>query len=266
MLLVLRHQCRKPKQLFAQDLNSLLSRALNALRGWSGSNFEKGYNITVQVDDGAIVRQCAYILANPCAADLVSRIRHWKGVHSWGLEYGDEVTVERPKYGLWRPVDAAPKKKRRRRPMEKRRASYRGRWVNPEVVSFKLTRPPAHVGELSDAALRKKIRDEALKREDDAEQKRIEKGRKAMGMRRVLEQDWAAMPRKKEDLFGPEPKAAASSQWARVEALQRSRAFVAEYRECLARWIAGERDVVFPAGTYLMRRRFDVNCTTAPPG
>ena len=208
---------------FVQDLNSLLSRALNALRGWSGSNFERAYNITVQVDDEAMVRQCAYILANPCAADLVSRIRQWRGVQSFGLEYGQRVVVKRPKFGLWTPVEGVQRSLRRRRkgPWEKTRRSFRGRWVTPDEVSFELSRPPAHEAELNDSELRELIRREALKRQADAEAARRATGRRAMGMRRVLQQKWSDLPNSKEDLFGPEPKVAASSHWARREAAQR---------------------------------------------
>ena len=253
---------------FLQDLNSLLSRALNALRGWSGSNFEKGYNIVVEHDDAAVVGHCGYILANPCAANLVSYCRHYKGATSWKLEYGEEVTAKRPKYGLWKPVDApaAGKKGRRKKPWDKTRASYRGRWVTPEVASFKLSRPPAYGDKLDDTQLRKHIRDEARRREAKAEAKRVAGAYKAMGMKQVRSQDWGGMPRTKEDMFGAEPKAAASKRWAREEAAQRNRAFVQEYRDCLERWHHGERDVVFPAGTYLMRVRFGASCADAPPG
>jgi len=39
----------------------------------------------------------------------------------------------------------------------------------------------------------------------------------------------------------------------------------AEYRAALERYRAGKRDVVFPAGTYLMRVRFHVRTGTSPP-
>ena len=252
---------------FMQDLNSLLSRALNALRSWSGSNFEGAYNITVQVDDRATVRQCGYILANPCAADLVSRISQWRGVHSYDLEYGETVTVKRPNYGLWKPVEGQTEKKRRRKgEWDQTRRSFRGRWVTPDEVSFKLTRPAVYEDELDDRELRQLIREEALKRQEDAEKARRKKGRRAMGMRRVLQQKWSDLPNSKEDLFGPEPKVAASSRWARQEALERDRSFTREYRACRRAWCAGDREVVFPAGTYQMRVRFGVRCANAPPG
>jgi hypothetical protein len=51
---------------------------------------------------------------------------------------------------------------------------------------------------------------------------------------------------------------ASRNKWARLEALQRCKQFATDYREAWRRWCAGVRDIVFPAGTYLMARRFDV--------
>lgn len=253
---------------FMQKFNSILSRALNALRGVKGSNIEDHYNITLELDPEAIYRQCAYTLANPCAAHLVSKIKQWRGPNSFGLEYGEAVVVERPKFGIWTPpeVDATKKRRRRKHPWEKRRRSFRGRWTLPAKVSFALKRPPVDLGVRSDAQVRERIRTLALQRQKAAEVERKKNRRRALGMRRVLKQDWWDMPRSKQDLFGAEPKFAASSRWARREAAQRDRTFQADYREAWLEWKAGRRDVKFPAGTFWMRRRFDVCCAPAPPG
>ncbi|MBK7534010.1 MAG: hypothetical protein IPI49_01300 [Myxococcales bacterium] len=48
------------------------------------------------------------------------------------------------------------------------------------------------------------------------------------------------------------PRIAARNRWARVEALQRNRAFQDAYRAALQQWLAG-LPAVFPAGTYKMR-------------
>jgi len=39
--------------------------------------------------------------------------------------------------------------------------------------------------------------------------------------------------------------------------------FLKKYREALCRFVTGEKDAVFPAGTYLMRVRVKVNCAPA---
>ena len=49
------------------------------------------------------------------------------------------------------------------------------------------------------------------------------------------------------------PRVAAFSKWHRIEALQRNQAFVATYRAARCDWLAG-LPVVFPAGTYWLRR------------
>lgn len=49
------------------------------------------------------------------------------------------------------------------------------------------------------------------------------------------------------------------------EGLKRVRAFRESYRDCIRRFLAGARDVIFPAGTYLMRVRFGVPCDDWSP-
>jgi putative transposase len=48
---------------------------------------------------------------------------------------------------------------------------------------------------------------------------------------------------------------AGRNTWARIEALQSSAKWLGEYREALARFVSGERDVEFPIGTWWMRAR-----------
>jgi putative transposase len=49
------------------------------------------------------------------------------------------------------------------------------------------------------------------------------------------------------------------------QGLTHVRTFRQKYRECIDRFLAGARDVVFPAGTYLMRIRFGVACDEGSP-
>ncbi len=249
---------------FMQELNSLCSRALNALRGWSGSNFEKGYNITVELDDDAILRHCAYTVANPCAADLVTRARHWKGLTSVSLEYGQEIVVKRPRYGLWTP-SRSPGKVQRKRKKDANRASYAGRSLIPTQVAFSLTRPPLARVQMSDREVRAEVRSRVAELEATAEAARVKVGRRVLGMRRVREQPWFGIPQKREDMFGPKPKASGRNKWARVEAARRSVVFKAAYVAARDAWIGGDREAVFPFGTWLMLRRFAVRCAASPP-
>ncbi|RMG93876.1 MAG: hypothetical protein D6705_17540, partial [Deltaproteobacteria bacterium] len=67
---------------FVRDLNALLSRALNALRGLSGSNFEKGYGLVRVLSGEKAIEHAAHTLANPVAAGLVARAKEWPGLSS----------------------------------------------------------------------------------------------------------------------------------------------------------------------------------------
>jgi hypothetical protein len=132
----------------------------------------------------------------------------------------------------------------------------------PDVVTLELVRPPLWPDK-SDAQVRAEILRRVTVRENAAEKLRRADGRRVLGMKRVRAQHWSAMPTLREDMFGPVPKAA-GSRWARREAEQRDRAFVRAYREARARWKAGERDVEFPYGTFLLREMFDVRCAGPP--
>ena len=51
----------------------------------------------------------------------------------------------------------------------------------------------------------------------------------------------------------------------RIEALQRRADFVLAHGVARTRFLAGERDVVWPFGTWLMRVRLGLPCENAPP-
>jgi len=58
------------------------------------------------------------------------------------------------------------------------------------------------------------------------------------------------------------PQVAAKNKWARIEALNRNRSFVERYRDAFLGHIAGLASIVFPFGTYWMRRFGKVACET----
>ena len=242
---------------FMEQLNSLASRALNALRGISGTNIEKGFGCVAPQDDEKLVEHAVYTLTNPCASDLVTRARHWKGVTTMGMRYGQELVVRKPRYGLWAPKKAAPKRKKRRR-KDARTRSKRDRSIMPSSAKFRLVRPPIFP-DLSDDELRDLVLERVAVRENELELVRQHEGIKVLKMRNVQRQHWAAMPGA-EDFFGVRPTVSATDKWKRIEALQRKKTFEKAYAEARERWLGGERDVEFPAGTWLMWRRHAANC------
>ena len=59
------------------------------------------------------------------------------------------------------------------------------------------------------------------------------------------------------------PQVAAKNKWARIEALMRNRGFIERYRDAFLGHMAGLANVLFPFGTYWMRRFGKVACEAA---
>jgi REP element-mobilizing transposase RayT len=251
---------------FMEQLNSLGSRALNALRGISGTNFEKGYGLVEPQDDEKLLEHAIYTLTNPCASDLVTKARNWKGVTTTRMRYGDEIVIKKPRYGLWEPNKAVtePKSAKRRKLAAKRKRrdartpSKRGRSKIPHLATLRLVRPRVRP-DLSDDELRDLVLEGVSAREDELEGVRARAGKKVLKMRYVKAQHWAAMPGA-EDLFGVRPTVSSTDKWKRIAALQRKKEFEKAYAEARERWLGGEKDVEFPAGTWLMCSRYAARC------
>ncbi len=64
--------------------------------------------------------------------------------------------------------------------------------------------------------------------------------------------------------FQLKPRVATKDKWRRIAALQQLSDFAASYRDAFESWRKGQRDVVFPYGTYLMRVLHGVRCAPAP--
>ena len=251
---------------FMEQLNSLASRALNALRGISGTNFEKGYSLVEPQDDKKVLEHAIYTLTNPCASDLVTKARQWKGVTTTRMRYGDELLLRKPNYGLWTPNKATKvhKSAKKRKLAEKRRRrdartpSKRDRSKIPKTAKLRLVRPPVRP-ELSDDELRDLVLEGVAEREVVLEGVRAKAGKKVLKMRNVRAQHWAAMPGP-EAMFGTRPTVSATDKWKRIAALQRNKEFENAYAKARGRWLADEKDVEFPAGTWLMCRRYAAQC------
>jgi hypothetical protein len=59
------------------------------------------------------------------------------------------------------------------------------------------------------------------------------------------------------------PRVAAQNKWARIEAIQRDRGFIEKYRDAFLRHIDGLANVLFPFGTFWMRKFAKVACEAA---
>ncbi len=237
---------------FLQELNSMIARELNAVRGTSGKFFADEPGIQTVRGDERVFKASIYTLANAVAAGLVHKTSRWKGLNSLKMEYGKPYLVERPAIGLWSKKRQHAKRRSSRR---SGRARFAGRIKTPKVAIMMIDRPRIR-RELSDVQLRAHIRESLKLREAEIHAER--RGKKALGMAKVLKIPWRTVPLKGETLFERNPTFATETHDVRKAMKRERQRFLADYRVCLDRWNSGERDVVFPAGTVRMRLRHKV--------
>jgi REP element-mobilizing transposase RayT len=213
---------------FTEHFHKMLAKALNAHRGrWENLWSSEPPCLVQLVEVADVMDKLVYVATNPVKAGLVERVHHWPGVHGLSALLKQRTIVAR------RP-----------------RQFFRVGGSMPEEVTMDLSLPP----QIEDVIGFLRALDDRVAAEEarlGAERRR--EGRGVLGRRGVLRQDWRSRPTSQEPRRGLRPRVAARSVWARVEALQRNRAFLDAYRAARAAWLAG-LTVVFPAGTYWLRR------------
>jgi hypothetical protein len=259
---------------FMREFNATMSRQLNALRGIRGSNVEKDYNLcVVDMKTGRKALQHAvYILCNAVEAHLVERSFQWLGPNSYSLEYGQEEVVERPKCGLWSDEASHAERSGSRR---SKRARYARLIKMPERVTFKLVRPKIYE-HLSDAQLRAMIRREVKKREDKLIEQRKRQRRRVVGWKQALRKKYWSVPTNKEEYFTRRPRFSAETQARRLVLIERYQEFLEAYYAAREELVQAFKDaqlrgikpdikgIVFPVGTWLLRRLYKVTCGPCP--
>jgi REP element-mobilizing transposase RayT len=219
---------------FEQYLDGLLARVLNSALGrrdvfWGLDS----YSAVSLASPRDVVDKAAYTLANPVAAGLVKTGRRWPGLWSCPEDIGGaERQVPRPAR-FFSPDGNMPKS-----------------------VAFRLTVPP---GFASAEAFREQLNSELATRETAA----AKQVGHFLGAKRVLAQKVTASPRTFEPRGKLKPRVAARNAWKRIEALLQLKTFLTDHQAALEAWRAGDRSVLFPAGTYRMRVFCDVACAGA---
>lgn len=233
---------------FMRDLNSLMSKALNAIRGTTGQNFERrSYNAIVIADGAKMLTHCAYTESNPCQAHLVESASDWGGVTSAHYDYGDKIAVQRPSYGLWSQGAS-----REHRDVDKHRAHYCGRIKCPEIAEFHLVSPPCG-NDCSAETTRALVRCRVQKFEEDARARRKAVGQRVLGMANVRARSYTASPTDPEKLLKAEPVVSSEDSARRQFIKQALKEFVIRYRTALKEY-QETGHAHFPEGTWWMTR------------
>ncbi len=135
----------------------------------------------------------------------------------------------------------------------------------PKVVSLTFARPQGF-GDLSDEEYADLVATTLEPREREAAVIRQTIGKKVVGVKAILAQRWQDSPTTQAPHRQMSPGIAARNRWARVEALLRRREFLVAYAAARAALLARIGGVLFPSGTWALRRFVAVATEAHNPG
>jgi REP element-mobilizing transposase RayT len=220
---------------FQRDVDALIAKATNcALGRWDAFWERVSYSAVELVTPESVLEKIVYTLANPVAAGLVREASRWPGDWSDPRRIGGPpLTIERPK------------------------VYFDEKGQMPASVELQLTPPPDFA---DDPTFVERVL-EALREAEAAEAAKLaSQERTFMGVARILAQSFFARPAPGEPRRVLSPRVACRNKWKRIEALQRLKWFEQAYREALDAWRTGQRDVLFPPGTWQMRVLHAARC------
>ncbi len=223
--------------LFTECFHGLLARCQNAHLGhFEGFWSAEPTSVVRLLEPNDVLDKMAYAYANPAVADLVDTVEDWPGVTTFAACLADgELTASRPTH------------------------FFREGGHMPDTVTLTIRRPRGFEN-LSREEWAVRVRKDVEAREHEARQERASKGIRVLGRAHVLAQNPFTCPKSRAPRFNMNPRLAAKSKWGRAEILLRNRGFQEKYRDAIRRHFAGVANVLFPFGTYWMRRFGKVLC------
>ena len=221
---------------FCRWFHEFTAKCLNVMYGrWENVWATEPTSVVTLVGDQAQLEKTVYTLCNPVEAGLVDRGDKWPGVRSSVSVPGEDIVVKRPKLYF----------------------SQNG--PLPEQATLRLHKLPA-LAHLSDAVYVKRVTAAVDEREVALRAQLRAEGRSFMGARAVCKQSPFDRPKTHEPRREMSPRVACRNKWARIEALGRLKAFVESYRDAWLRYRDGQREALFPHGTYWLRVHAGVTC------
>ena len=213
---------------FYEHFHKLLAKCMNALRGRWENFFSSEQVCVVRLESREdVIEKLVYIATNPVKDGLVDTVDAWPGSRGYrALLSGRPLRATRPAH------------------------FFAADGTMPEEVELRLAIPP----ELGDSAeILAAVRARVAAVEKAEARRRVKRGKKVLGRYAILRQSWRDSPTSREPRRNLRPAFAARSLWARIEAIQRKRAFTAAYRAARQAFLAGIPSS-FPFGTYWLRR------------
>jgi putative transposase len=226
---------------FMHCLDANLAKALQVLRRYTRTViWTPGGPSIVELETlQAVLEKCGYAIVNPVKAGLVYSASEWPGVTTKVSEMGTATWKAcmpgyyfDPKNPNWRKED-----------------------------SLAITLPPP----LRDMPIEEAhalLTAEVERQEELARAEVRLRGGSFAGPTRAMRVSWLRCSKEplKQGKLNPDFAVGSGQHEARRASIARRGKFQADYRHALERWCAGDRDVLFPAGTYWMRVHHGVRC------
>ncbi len=226
--------------IFTEHFHGLLARCQNARLGrfenfWSS----EPTSVVRLVEPNDVLEKMVYAFTNPCAADLVDTVEEWPGVSTYQTALvSGWLVATRPKH------------------------FFRNNGGMPDIVTIRIARPRGF-DHLSQSEWADLVNERVRTKQAEHRRRRTARSIAVLGRARILTQNPFACPKSYAPHFGMNPRVAAKGKWARVETLLRNKGFLAKYRAAFLGHLAGVASVLFPFGTYWMRKFGKVDCETA---
>jgi putative transposase len=226
---------------FLERFHGLLARCHNAYLHHSEAFWSNEATSVVRlVKPEDALDKLVYAFANPTAADLVETIHDWPGAHSLEATLsGGTITATRPKH------------------------FFRDDGDMPETITLTFERPIGFE-KLSQDEWESLVTNRLSEVESSHRQRRLAEGKHVLGRERVLAQDPFDSPSSSSPRFKLNPKIAAKSKPAMLEAIQEEESFIERHAQSLKDFIAKIPGTLFPHGTYWWRKFAGAICEPNP--
>jgi len=233
-------------------LHRLVAMVVKAERGISENvwSTDKTSVVRAETPEDAL-DALVYVRTQAARAGLVERSSEWPGLSTAPRQLLDPaMTVARPD------------------------AYFSSSGNMPEQSQVCFTVPPGFE-HMTPEEFVQLVEERVAAKEAEYAAKRAAEGRKVLGVKAIMAQNWWDAPSTPapNGNLKPEgdrarrakvyPHIKAKDKTVRLAALNRRRKFLMDYRKAFARWLNGHRRTRFPAGTYMLAQVFSV--ATHPP-
>ncbi len=205
----------------------MIAKCQNAALGrWENLWSSEKTSVVYLAAEEDVLDKMAYVIANPTAAGLVQAPDEWPGIITRRL--GERLTFEMPDH------------------------FFDDHCADTDDVVLEFVRPSIF-SHLTDEELSVRLFDAVAARVRLARAEMRKAGKAFLGVAAVLRQPFSAAPAREAIRRKLNPRIAAANPSIRAAIIRALQRFIAEYREAWHAWRHGQRDVLFPHGTYALR-------------